>query len=48
MDKTFFYVIKDGNVADRGTHARLMEKDGLYRRMYEAHMSVKDGGREDA
>jgi ATP-binding cassette subfamily B protein len=47
-DADMIYVIKDGNVDDCGTHARLMEKDGLYRRMYEAHMSVKDGGSEDA
>ena len=31
------YVLKDGKVAEEGTHARLMEQNGLYHDMYEEY-----------
>lgn len=31
------YVLKDGKVAEEGTHAKLMEKKGLYHDMYEEY-----------
>ena len=42
------YVLKDGEIAERGTHARLMEQNGLYRDMYDQYrtsVSWKVGGR---
>ncbi|MBQ9696879.1 MAG: ATP-binding cassette domain-containing protein, partial [Oscillospiraceae bacterium] len=37
------YVIKDGNIAEQGTHAELLGKGGLYSAMWAAHISAKDG-----
>ncbi|MEE5993428.1 MAG: ABC transporter ATP-binding protein [Oscillospiraceae bacterium] len=37
------YVVKDGNIAEQGTHEELLEKKGLYSSMWTAHISVKDG-----
>ena len=37
------YVVKDGNIAEQGTHDELLEKKGLYSSMWTAHISVKDG-----
>ena len=31
------YVLKDGKIAEEGTHARLMEQNGLYHDMYEEY-----------
>lgn len=36
-------VIKDGKVDSRGTQEELLARDGLYRKMWDAHMSAKDG-----
>ncbi|SDA25816.1 ATP-binding cassette, subfamily B [Ruminococcus sp. YE71] len=36
-------VIKDGSVEASGTQSELLEKSGLYRQMWEAHISVKEG-----
>ena len=36
------YVIKDGKVADSGTHEELLSHHGLYETMWNAHMEVKD------
>ena len=40
VDKIF--VIKDGNVVDEGTHEELLSRGGLYRSMWEAHISARD------
>ena len=40
-DKSF--VIKDGTLDDEGTHRELLLRGGLYAKMWEAHISVKDG-----
>ena len=37
------YVIKDGNIAEQGTHSELLGKGGLYSAMWAAHISAKDG-----
>ena len=36
------YVIKDGKVADSGTHEELLSHHGLYETMWNAHMEVRD------
>jgi len=36
-------VIKDGLVAEQGTHAELLAQNGLYKAMWNAHISAKDG-----
>ena len=35
-------VIKDGQIDSEGTHEELLKKDGLYKDMWEAHISAKD------
>ena len=37
------YVIKDGNIEEQGTHEELLAKAGLYSKMWDAHISAKDG-----
>ncbi|MBQ5316764.1 MAG: ABC transporter ATP-binding protein [Oscillospiraceae bacterium] len=37
------YVIKDGNIAEQGTHEELLKMNGLYNSMWAAHISAKDG-----
>lgn len=37
------YVIRDGIVAEQGTHQELLAQNGLYSRMWAAHISAKDG-----
>lgn len=42
------YVLKDGKIAEEGTHAQLMEKGGLYHNMYDEYrtsIAWKVGGR---
>lgn len=42
QDADSIFVIKDGNVAESGNHQELIAKGGLYRDMWDAHISVKD------
>jgi len=44
MDADKIYVIKDGQIDDAGTHEELLQKHGLYEKMWNAHMEVKDNG----
>ena len=37
------YVIKDGKIDSHGTHEELLAQNGLYKSMWEAHISAKDG-----
>ncbi|WP_303789602.1 ABC transporter ATP-binding protein [Ruminococcus flavefaciens] len=37
------YVIKDGIAAEQGTHEELLAQNGLYSKMWTAHISAKDG-----
>ena len=46
-DADKLYVIKDGNIDSSGTHQELLEKGGLYKSMWQAHISAKDS-EEDA
>ena len=46
-DADKLYVIKDGNIDSCGTHQELLEKGGLYKAMWQAHISAKDS-EEDA
>lgn len=41
-DSDKIFVIKDGYVDSEGTHQELLNKNGLYKEMWQAHMSVKD------
>ena len=36
------YVLKSGECAEEGTHKELMEKDGLYKAMYEDYTKSVD------
>lgn len=42
QDADRIFVIKDGMVTESGKHRELIEKRGLYKDMWEAHISVKD------
>lgn len=46
-DADNIYVIKDGQVDSFGTHEELLAKGGLYKDMWEAHISVKDTADEN-
>jgi ATP-binding cassette subfamily B protein len=37
------YVIKEGMIAEQGTHEELLVHNGLYSKMWAAHISAKDG-----
>lgn len=39
-------VIRNGAVDSQGTHEELLNRNGLYKEMWQAHMSVKDNGGE--
>lgn len=41
-DSDKIIVIKDGAVNSEGTHEELLAENGLYKEMWQAHMSVKD------
>ncbi|MBR3555397.1 MAG: ABC transporter ATP-binding protein [Oscillospiraceae bacterium] len=43
-DADRIYVVRDGVIDDAGTHEELLERGGLYKRMWQAHMEVKDHG----
>ena len=45
-DADRIFVIRDGRVDAAGTHRELLARGGLYSRMWEAHMSVKDRAAE--
>ena len=44
MDADKIYVIRDGQIDDAGTHEELLSHHGLYKKMWNAHMEVKDNG----
>ena len=44
VDADKIYVIKDGQIDDAGTHEELLNHHGLYGKMWNAHMEVKDNG----
>ena len=42
VDSDQIVVILNGNIAEKGTHKQLLEKNGLYNKMWNAHISAKD------
>jgi len=42
-DADKIFVIKDGQIDSQGTHEELIAQNGLYKSMWEAHVSAKDG-----
>ena len=42
-DADKLYVIKDGGIDSEGTHEELLAQNGLYKKMWEAHIESKDG-----
>lgn len=44
MDADRIYVVQDGRIGDSGTHEELLSHHGLYEKMWNAHMEVKDNG----
>lgn len=47
QDADRIFVIRDGMVDGAGTHEELLAEGGLYKDMWEAHMSVKDTAGKD-
>ena len=45
-DADCIYVVKDGRIEEQGTHEALLAKQGLYSRMWAAHISAKDTAEE--
>ncbi len=45
-DADRLYVIKDGNIDSSGTHQELLDQGGLYKSMWQAHISAKDSDEE--
>ncbi|WP_230398128.1 ABC transporter ATP-binding protein [Novisyntrophococcus fermenticellae] len=45
-DADQIFVVKDGEILERGTHQELLANQSLYQKMWEAHMSVKDTVKE--
>lgn len=45
-DADRIFVIADGRVAEEGTHESLLAERGIYSRMWEAHVSVRDTAEE--
>ena len=41
-DADNIFVINSGRIEEQGSHAALLEKNGLYKSMWDAHISVKD------
>ena len=42
------YVLDGGKVAESGSHAELLEKNGLYKRMWTAQQALENYGKEGA
>ncbi len=42
------YLLKDGKIAEHGTHEELMGQDGAYRHLYESQMKLEHYGKEAA
>lgn len=47
VDADNIFVINNGNVVEQGTHNELLKLDGLYKNMWESHISAKDTIKED-
>ena len=42
-DAAHIVIVSDGAIEEEGTHEQLLAADGLYARMWQAHIAVKDG-----
>jgi ABC-type multidrug transport system fused ATPase/permease subunit len=42
------YLLKDGKIAEYGTHEELLEQGGAYRHLYESQMKLENYGKEAA
>ncbi len=42
QDADRIYVVDHGYIREQGTHGQLLEQNGLYRRMWASHISVRD------
>lgn len=42
------FLLADGNVAEQGTHEELMDKNGIYRRMFDRQQELEQYGKEGA
>ena len=40
--------INDGKVEEMGTHKELLERNGLYKKMWDSHILVRDTVKEEA
>lgn len=47
-DADKIFVIDDGRVVEEGTHKKLLDEGGLYAKMWESHIGVKNGEKEGA
>ena len=47
-DADKIFVIDDGRVVEEGTHGELLEVRGLYAKMWESHVGVKNREKEGA
>ena len=43
MDADQIIVVRDGRIEETGKHGELLAKGGLYRELWEAHISSRDG-----
>ena len=41
------YLLKEGKIAESGTHEELMKQGGAYRRLYDSQMRLEHYGKED-
>ena len=48
VDSDCIYVLDKGRIAERGTHAELLKKQGAYSRLYTAQKQLETLGEEDA
>ena len=48
VDSDLICFLKDGEIAERGTHESLMQENGAYRHLYESQMALENYGKEGA
>ncbi|MDH5200219.1 MAG: multidrug ABC transporter permease, partial [Candidatus Bathyarchaeota archaeon] len=45
-DADYIVVLKDGEIAEEGTHEQLMAKEGIYYRLYQTQVAEASGKEE--
>lgn len=48
VDSDLICFLKDGEIAERGTHESLMQENGAYRHLYDSQMALENYGKEGA